>query len=115
MEYLQELAGYAREYRIRLASHDDDTPAKIDLMDSLGVTIAEFPLCLDTAIYARGKKMSTGMGAPNIVRGKSQSGNISARYLVQEGRLRFSLFGLPSELHAAGRLFPAQGTGIWAC
>jgi alpha-D-ribose 1-methylphosphonate 5-triphosphate diphosphatase len=100
IEYLQELAAYAREYRIIVASHDDDTPAKIDLMESLGVTIAEFPLCLETALYAKKKMMSTGMGAPNIVRGKSQSGNISARYLVQERSCDF----LCSDYHPSSML-----------
>ena len=114
MDYLQVLSGYAHKYNIMLSSHDDDTPAKIDLMDSLGVTIAEFPLCLDTALYAQKKKMRTGMGAPNIVRGKSQSGNISARYLVEKGGCDFlcSDYHPSSMLQAAYLLHREQGVGL---
>ncbi|WP_457574808.1 hypothetical protein [Desulfolithobacter sp.] len=50
----------------------------------MGITVSEFPLDVDVAIYARGQGMTTGMGAPNVVRGKSQSGNISARELIRE-------------------------------
>lgn len=98
--HIQELAEHARQHSIILASHDDDSPAKIDLMESLGVRIAEFPLCLETAQYARAKKMTTGMGAPNIVRGKSQSGNISAHLLVEQGSCDF----LCSDYHPSSML-----------
>jgi len=81
---LQALTVWAKNHNILIASHDDDTPEKVDLMASMGITIAEFPLNLDTAVYARSRRMTTGMGSPNIVRGKSQSGNISARELVQK-------------------------------
>lgn len=100
LDYLKDLAGHAREREILLASHDDDTPEKIDLMESLGVSIAEFPLCLETARYARQRRMTTGMGAPNIVRGRSQSGNISARLLVEKGGCDF----LCSDYHPSSML-----------
>lgn len=100
LEHLRELAEHAGQHSIILASHDDDSPAKIDLMESLGVRIAEFPLCLETAQYARARKMTTGMGAPNIVRGKSQSGNISAHLLVNRGSCDF----LCSDYHPSSML-----------
>jgi alpha-D-ribose 1-methylphosphonate 5-triphosphate diphosphatase len=100
MDYLVELSQVAKENGILLASHDDDTPAKIDLMDGLGVTIAEFPLCLKTASHARKHGMATGMGAPNIVRGQSQSGNISARLLVEHNLCDF----LCSDYHPSSML-----------
>lgn len=98
--YLEELSAYARERSILLASHDDDTTGKIDLMARLGISIAEFPLCLETARYARQQRMTTGMGAPNIVRGRSQSGNISARLLVEEESCDF----LCSDYHPSSML-----------
>ncbi len=100
LDYLKELAGHALERNILLASHDDDTPEKIELMESLGVSIAEFPLCLKTARYAKQRRMTTGMGAPNIVRGRSQSGNISARFLVEESCCDF----LCSDYHPSSML-----------
>lgn len=79
---LIELARTAQSHGLTLLSHDDDCIEKIDLMLSLGVSIAEFPLNFETAGYAREKNMATGMGAPNVVRGSSTSGNLSARELV---------------------------------
>lgn len=98
--HIQELTNCARRHGIQIASHDDDSVDKIDLMHDLGVTIAEFPLNSEAARYARKKHMPTGMGAPNIVRGKSQSGNISARDLVAEGLCDF----LCSDYHPSSML-----------
>ncbi len=99
-DVLQELARCAAAGGILMASHDDDTPAKIEQMIELGVAISEFPLCLETARYARSKKMITGMGAPNVVRGRSQSGNISARLLVENDLCDF----LCSDYHPSSML-----------
>lgn len=100
LAHLEELTGFARKMGIQIASHDDDTVEKINLMHELGVTIAEFPLNVEAAKYAREKNMPTGMGAPNVVRGKSQSGNISARNLVAEGLCDF----LCSDYHPSSML-----------
>lgn len=98
--HIQELTNCARRLGIQIASHDDDSVEKIDLMHDLGITIAEFPLNAEAAGYAQQKNMPTGMGAPNIVRGKSQSGNISARDLVSEGLCDF----LCSDYHPSSML-----------
>lgn len=98
--YLEELIQFAHERDILLASHDDDSCEKIDLLNDMGVTIAEFPLNMETASHARNKGMATGMGAPNVVRGRSQSGNISARELLSEGNCDF----LCSDYHPTSML-----------
>ncbi|MEE4137543.1 MAG: alpha-D-ribose 1-methylphosphonate 5-triphosphate diphosphatase [Desulforhopalus sp.] len=85
LKHIEELTGWATAHRVPIASHDDDRPEKIEMMQRLGITIAEFPLNIATADHARKLQIKTGMGAPNIVRGKSQSGNISARQLVEAG------------------------------
>ena len=100
LAHLEELADCALKLGIQIASHDDDTKEKINLMHDLGVTIAEFPLNTRAAKYARNKNMPTGMGAPNVVRGKSQSGNISARNLVEQGLCDF----LCSDYHPSSML-----------
>lgn len=100
MSFLEELTVHARKNDILLASHDDDTPEKVDLMESLGISIAEFPLNLETAAHARSSQMTTGMGAPNVVRGKSQSGNISARELLANNSCDF----LCSDYHPTSML-----------
>lgn len=64
-------------------SHDDNSREKIDMVAEMGIRVSEFPLDIEVATYAKEKNIATGMGAPNIVRGKSQSGNVSARDLVK--------------------------------
>ncbi len=98
--YLRQLSEYAQKNNILLASHDDDNESKVDLMKKLGISVAEFPLSLETAAYAIAMGMATGMGAPNVVRGKSQSGNISARQLIKDGCCDF----LCSDYHPSSML-----------
>jgi alpha-D-ribose 1-methylphosphonate 5-triphosphate diphosphatase len=52
-----------------------------------GVRLAEFPTSFDAAEASHKAGMSVLMGAPNIVRGKSHSGNIAARDLATRGVL----------------------------
>ena len=84
-EQLKYLAEVARENGIALASHDDDSVEHLDLMRELGCTISEFPVSLEVARAARERGMSTVMGTPNILLGKSHSGNLSAREAVSNG------------------------------
>ena len=82
---LKYLADIALERGIALASHDDDSPEHLDMMRELGCTISEFPVDLETARAAIERGMSTVMGTPNILLGKSHSGNLSAREAVRNG------------------------------
>lgn len=81
----RDIAGLAAELGLPIASHDDDTPEKIDLVASLGATIAEFPVTLEAAAEARARGLHVVMGAPNALRGASHSGNLSAREAVDAG------------------------------
>lgn len=76
------IAKACRERGIALASHDDATPEHVAEGLSLGVAIAEFPTTLDAARLARQAGLSVLMGAPNVVRGGSHSGNVSAADLL---------------------------------
>lgn len=82
-EKVIELITIAKECGIPVASHDDDSIEKIDFMSSKGVLLTEFPLSLEVARWAKKKSMYVGMGAPNVVRNKSQCGNVSARVLIK--------------------------------
>lgn len=75
------------ERRIALASHDDATIEHVEESKGFGVRLAEFPTSLEAAKASHQAGMAVLMGAPNVVRGKSHSGNISARALVDEGVL----------------------------
>ncbi len=84
-DLLQKLLVDAKAKNITLLSHDDDCTQKLDMLLDLGIHISEFPLSLEVAKYALQKGSITGMGAPNVVRGGSQSGNVAAIDLIKEG------------------------------
>jgi alpha-D-ribose 1-methylphosphonate 5-triphosphate diphosphatase len=69
----------ARARGVTLASHDDTTAAEVALAHRDGMAIAEFPTTMEAAAASRALGMATVMGAPNVVRGGSHSGNVSAR------------------------------------
>ncbi|HEY2533772.1 MAG TPA: alpha-D-ribose 1-methylphosphonate 5-triphosphate diphosphatase [Xanthobacteraceae bacterium] len=77
----------ARTRAVKLASHDDATPAHVAEAAAAGVVIAEFPTTLAAAQAARAAGMHIVGGAPNVVRGSSHSGNASARDLARSGLL----------------------------
>jgi len=79
--------GYAREQGIPLASHDDTLPEHVEQAHGEGVVISEFPTRVEAARAARDKGMTTVMGAPNVVRGGSHSGNVAAAELARLGLL----------------------------
>lgn len=97
---INDLIAYTKEHNLTLLSHDDDCIEKLDGLLNLGVQISEFPLDLEVAKYAVSKGIATGMGAPNIVRGGSQSGNIAAIDLVKEGVCKY----LCSDYHPTSML-----------
>ena len=68
-----------------LASHDDRTAEEIAENHRDGIGISEFPVSLLAATEAHACGMKVIAGAPNIVRGGSHSGNVSAAELVRQG------------------------------
>jgi alpha-D-ribose 1-methylphosphonate 5-triphosphate diphosphatase len=80
-----EIVALAIAGGVRVASHDDDSAGKVDLMAALGVTISEFPVTLEAAQEARRRGIAVAMGAPNILRGGSHSGNLSALDAIRAG------------------------------
>jgi alpha-D-ribose 1-methylphosphonate 5-triphosphate diphosphatase len=72
---------------IVLATHDDTTEAHVDEALAEGATIAEFPTTYTAAVKAHAAGMKTILGAPNVVRGGSHSGNVSAIDLARDGVL----------------------------
>ena len=97
---LQDLSGRAHAKGVVLASHDDDTLEKVELVHGLGATLSEFPVTLEAAQEARRLGMHTVMGAPNALRGQSYSGNLSARQAYEAGLLDM----LASDYHPASIL-----------
>lgn len=77
-----EISALCEERGIMKASHDDATEAHVAEAVRDNVVIAEFPTTEEAAKASTGANMHVLMGAPNVVRGKSHSGNISALELA---------------------------------
>ena len=83
--FLTSLAADLRLAGVTMGSHDDPDAETRAFYRGIGATICEFPTSLAAANAARAANEPVLMGAPNIVRGGSQSGNIAAMELVEEG------------------------------
>ncbi|NDV88555.1 alpha-D-ribose 1-methylphosphonate 5-triphosphate diphosphatase [Aurantimonas aggregata] len=83
----RDIADACRERGIALASHDDATLAHVGEALALGTSVAEFPTTVKAAAASREAGLHVLMGAPNIVRGGSHSGNVSAIELLRLGIL----------------------------
>lgn len=70
-----------------LASHDDTTAEHVAKSASQGIRLAEFPTTLEAAEACRDAGIQIIMGAPNLIRGGSHSGNVSAAELAEAGLL----------------------------
>lgn len=97
------LAHEARTRQFILASHDDDTVEKVEIMHRLGCRMAEFPVTVEAARRARELGMHVSMGAPNAVRGGSLTGNAGATELAHLGLVDILIadYHAPSILYAA--------------
>lgn len=78
VQLIDQVAECSRRHDVPLASHDDDSREKVAFMKARGVTISEFPVDLQTAAAAAAEGMHVVVGAPNIIRGGSNSGNMRA-------------------------------------
>ncbi|MEP9397724.1 alpha-D-ribose 1-methylphosphonate 5-triphosphate diphosphatase [Mesorhizobium sp. KR2-14] len=81
------IAAACHERGIVLASHDDATSAHVEEAIAQGIRVAEFPTTMEAARASKQAGLGVLMGAPNVVRGGSHSGNISARELAENGLL----------------------------
>jgi alpha-D-ribose 1-methylphosphonate 5-triphosphate diphosphatase len=96
------LGGLAKAGRIRLVGHDPDSPEAIAALRDRGGSVAEFPTTIPAARAARDLGFPVVMGAPNVLRGGSHSGNVSAADLVKTGLVTtLASDYLPSGLLAA--------------
>lgn len=81
------ISAACNERGIVLASHDDATSGHVDEAIEQGVRVAEFPTTLEAAKASKEAGLGVLMGAPNVMRGSSHSGNVSARTLAGDGLL----------------------------
>ncbi|QZO01191.1 alpha-D-ribose 1-methylphosphonate 5-triphosphate diphosphatase [Chenggangzhangella methanolivorans] len=76
-----------RDQGVPIASHDDTTAEHVAEAAEAGCAISEFPTSLEAARAARAAGLGVVGGAPNVVRGGSHAGNVSAVELAREGAL----------------------------
>ncbi|MDW3207222.1 MAG: alpha-D-ribose 1-methylphosphonate 5-triphosphate diphosphatase [Alphaproteobacteria bacterium] len=96
-----------------LASHDDATPDHVQEAVQDKMTIAEFPTTVAAARASHENGLAVLMGAPNLVRGGSHSGNVAAAELAALGYLDIlSSDYVPASLIHAAFLLADQIDGI---
>lgn len=110
---MREIVALAQSYDIPLASHDDTTDENV--VDAIRdrVSVAEFPTTMEAARGLHRAGINVLMGAPNVVRGGSHSGNIAAIDLAREGLLDImSSDYIPSSLLMAALQLPVHVPAI---
>jgi alpha-D-ribose 1-methylphosphonate 5-triphosphate diphosphatase len=126
------LVALAKAHGVVTASHDDATLAHVEESIADGAAIAEFPTTVEAASACHRAGVAVLMGAPNVVRGGSHSGNVAAEVLARQGVLdilssdyvpasllmaafdlarRIDGLGLPAALRTV-TLSPARATGL---
>ncbi|HBM58501.1 MAG TPA: phosphonate metabolism protein PhnM, partial [Citreicella sp.] len=73
----------ARRLGAVLASHDDTTADHVTTSAGHGVRLAEFPTTVEAAEACHAAQIAVMMGAPNLIRGGSHSGNVAAEDLAK--------------------------------
>jgi alpha-D-ribose 1-methylphosphonate 5-triphosphate diphosphatase len=96
-------------HAIPLASHDDATVAHVEEAAKIGTVVAEFPTTLEAARACHAYGLAVLAGAPNLVLGRSHSGNVGVGELASDGLLDIlsSDYVPASTLHGAYRLHRA--------
>jgi alpha-D-ribose 1-methylphosphonate 5-triphosphate diphosphatase len=110
---MREIVALAHQYQIPLASHDDTTDENVADAIRDRVSVAEFPTTIEAARGLHQAGIDILMGAPNVVRGGSHSGNIAAVDLAREGLLDIlSSDYIPSSLLMAALQLPRHVPAI---
>ncbi|MFW6003010.1 MAG: alpha-D-ribose 1-methylphosphonate 5-triphosphate diphosphatase [Halanaeroarchaeum sp.] len=84
-ERIDHVVETAHNHGIPTASHDDEEPEEVDRFVEVGVDISEYPITIETARRATEVGMTVTMGAPNLVRGGSQWGNLRTADAIEAG------------------------------
>ncbi|MFZ4807856.1 MAG: alpha-D-ribose 1-methylphosphonate 5-triphosphate diphosphatase [Hyphomicrobiaceae bacterium] len=110
------IAGEARRRGIVILSHDDETREQRAYYRDLGATVCEFPLTMDAIEDARSHGEPTVLGAPNILRGGSHTGALTASDMVAAGLCSTlaSDYYYPAQIAAAFKIVRMQGSTLGA-
>jgi alpha-D-ribose 1-methylphosphonate 5-triphosphate diphosphatase len=106
---LRDIVALAQQHNIPLASHDDTTDENVTDAIRDRISVAEFPTTMEAARGLHEAGIGILMGAPNVVRNGSHSGNIAAVDLAREGLLDIlSSDYIPSSLLMAALQLPGR-------
>ncbi len=107
------LVALAGAHGTTLASHDDTTLEHVEQSIRDGVRVAEFPTTPEAAARLHEAGVRVLMGAPNLVRGRSHSGNVATADLARSGQLDIlSSDYVPSSLLMAALRLPQAAAGF---
>ncbi len=112
----ETLAQLCQNKGIILASHDDATIEHVNEALTQKISVAEFPTTFEAAKASHDGGLSVLMGAPNLMRGGSHSGNIAAKDLAERGQLDIlSSDYIPYSLVSAAFKLPKliEGFSLW--
>ena len=100
--YVRRLVDRCHALGVPVASHDIGSKDELDAVDKMGIDYTEFPLNMDAATRAASRGMRICLGSPNVVRGGSFIGNMSARDALMAGigDILCSDYSPMSSLHA---------------
>ncbi|MGF1650763.1 MAG: alpha-D-ribose 1-methylphosphonate 5-triphosphate diphosphatase [Hyphomicrobiaceae bacterium] len=82
---IERVAAQARSSGVVLLSHDVRSVEERREWRALGCTVSEFPLVMEAASDARSAGEHVVLGAPNVVRGGSHTGALSAEEAIRTG------------------------------
>lgn len=111
---ISSAAGKARSAGAVLFAHDEASVTDRTLFRSLGAVVSEFPMNEETAEAARDAGEHTILGAPNVIRGGSHNGAMSAAPAVVAGlcTVLTSDYYYPSPLVAPFKLHREHGVPL---
>lgn len=75
----------AKAHGVALASHDDDSAHRVQMMVDLGVQLCEFPINDEAGQAISDADQHALVGSPNVFRGGSQSSGMRAIDAIREG------------------------------
>ena len=116
---VERMAAAARHAGATLLAHDETSPEQRVWFRELGAHASEFPTNMETAANAREHGEHTILGAPNVLRGGSHTGHLSASEAIAQGMCTVLAtdYYYPAPLHAAFKLVRdgiCDLAGAWA-
>ncbi|MEM9418139.1 MAG: alpha-D-ribose 1-methylphosphonate 5-triphosphate diphosphatase [Planctomycetota bacterium] len=84
-ERATQLVESAKQHNVPLASHDDDSASRVQMMVDLGVSLCEFPINTEAGEAIKEVGEHALVGSPNVFRGGSQSSGMRAIDAIEAG------------------------------